>query len=279
MRGSWFVNDPAHGRGVACLSGGGVGQVQDRGVVLVDPGDGPDRPVGAAGGELGVAFPLLGAVGQVQAGLVSGRQGLEAGGPRKAQPLIATQRAGNVGSGLGQAGRQRRSILDRLGGALGDEGQHGMAGVPEQRHLAQRPALQRGAVEQGGAEGVVGPLQDGKYLGVPAGEGGLGVGEVATFGSRLAGPGVLLDDGDEAEQALVSDEVVDEMPTRPHPELGGHLQLEVGQPARRDQPAVGDAAVKCGSWGPNSRLRTVEWMPSAPTSTSTSAWAPLAKVA
>jgi hypothetical protein len=30
---------------------------------------------------------------------------------------------------------------------------------------------------------------------------------------------------------------VDEMPTRPHPELGGHLQLEVGQPARRAKAA------------------------------------------
>jgi hypothetical protein len=150
--------------------------------VLVDPGDGPNRPVGAAGGQLGVALLLLGAVGQVQAGLVGGRQRLEAGGSRKPQPLIAAQRAGNVGSGLGQTRRQRRSVLDRLGGALSDEGQHGVAGIPEQGHPADRPALQRGAVEQGGAEAVVGGVQDGPDLGVPAGEGGTGVGQMPTFG-------------------------------------------------------------------------------------------------
>ncbi len=67
-----------------------------------------------------------------------------------------------------------------------------------------------------------------------------GFGQVASIGPRLAGPGVLLDDRDEVDEAPSADEVVHEVLTRPHPHLGRHLQPQFSQPLLGDQAPVGD---------------------------------------
>jgi hypothetical protein len=116
-----------------------------------------------------------------------------------------------------------------------------VAGVAEQRHAAGRPARERRAVEQRPDERLVDRTDDLVQLRVPALEGGQRVGDVAAIGPRLARPVVLLDDRDEVDQTLLLDVVVDEVPARAHPELGGHVQIEVRQALRRDEAAVGGA--------------------------------------
>ena len=49
---------------------------------------------------------------------------------------------------------------------------------------------------------------------------------------------------------LLLHEVVDEVLSRPHPDLRGHLQLEVTEPLGRHEAAVGDAAGEPRALGP-----------------------------
>ena len=62
-------------------------------------------------------------------------------------------------------------------------------------------------------------------------------------------PGVLLDDGDEIDQAPALDVVVDEVLAGSHPDLGRHFEIEMGEPIGRHQPAIGDAAGEAGLFG------------------------------
>ena len=104
---------------------------------------------------------------------------------------------------------------------------------------------------------------------MPALECGQRLRDLAAVGPRLARPGVLLDDGDEVDQAPAADEVVHEVPAGTHPDLRRHLEPELAQPLGRNQPAIGDAAREARVLGrrTGSGARR-EWMPSAPTSTS-----------
>jgi hypothetical protein len=117
-----------------------------------------------------------------------------------------------------------------------------MAGIAQRRDPATGPALERWSVVQGPDERLVHGGQDGPHMRVPSLEGAQRVAHLATIGPRLAGPRVLLHHRDEVHQLPVADEVVHEVPAGTHPHLGGDLQVEMAQPVRRDQPAVGDAA-------------------------------------
>ena len=163
--------------------------------------------------------------------------------------LVATQRAGHVAVGIGEAGGQRRAVLDGLGGSLGHERQHRVASVAEERHSSGRPALEWDAIEQRPDERLVDGTEDRADLRVPALEGGERVRHLAPIGPGLAGPRVLLDDRDEVDQARTADEVVHEVPTGTHPYLRGHVEPEVAQSLGRHEPAVGDAAREARALG------------------------------
>jgi hypothetical protein len=167
---------------------------------------------------------------------------VQPGHAREAHRFVPAQCRGGIGPGAGEAGGEGGAVLDGLSGSLGEEREHGVAGVAEQRDASGRPAPERGVVEERPDERLVHGGDDGADLRVPALERLEHVGDVAAVGPGLAGPGVLLDDRHEVDQAATRHEVVHEVPSRPHPHLGGDLQSQVRQAFRGHQPAVGDAA-------------------------------------
>ena len=96
--------------------------------------------------------------------------------------------------------------------------------------------------------------QDLVQLRVPSLEGGDRIRRVAGVGPRLPRPAVLLDDRHEVDQAPALHEVVDEVGVRAHPDLRGHLEVEVAQALGRHQPAVGGAAGEDGVLRPEQHL-------------------------
>jgi hypothetical protein len=73
---------------------------------------------------------------------------LQPGRVRDAQRLVAPQRPRGFPLLVGEAGREHRRALDRLGRALDVEREHGMCRVTQQRHPTRSPALQRSPVQQ-----------------------------------------------------------------------------------------------------------------------------------
>src|SRR3989441_7292721 len=223
-------------------SGVRVIAVDDGGVVAVEPAKSFDRSV-APRGELRVALPLRGAVGQVEARLVRARHLLQACRRGPPERLVAPQGRGDVGpAALDEAGRQGRAVCDGLRGALRHEGQHGVAGVAKEGDAADGPAVERGAVEERPDEGLVHRPDDRAHLRMPPLEGGQRVGDLATVGPGFPGPGLALADRDEVDEPAARDEVVHEVPTWAHPVVGQHFELEMAEPIRGDEPAIGDAA-------------------------------------
>src|SRR5216683_5438148 len=102
-----------------------------------------------------------------------------------------------------------------------------MAGVAEEGDAAHRPVVEGGAVEEGPDEGLVHRADDRAYLRMPPLEGGQRVGDLPPVGPGLPGPGLALVDGDEVDEAAARDEVVHEVPTRAHPVVGQHFELEM----------------------------------------------------
>jgi hypothetical protein len=54
----------------------------------------------------------------------------------------------------------------------------------------------------------------------------------------------VLGPADEIEQPPAGDEVVHKMPAGAHPGLAAELELELGDPFGRNQPAIGDTTGK-----------------------------------
>jgi hypothetical protein len=79
--------------------------------------------------------------------------------------------------------------------------------------------LERRAVEERPDEGLVDALENCPDLGVPTLVGGERISDLAPIRPRLARPGVLLDPGDEVQESLFLDVVVDEVLPWPAPEL------------------------------------------------------------
>ena len=68
----------------------------------------------------------------------------------------------------GEAGGERRAVLDCLRSALSHERQHRMAGIAEERRAPNGPAFERRPVEQRQDGHLIDRGDDGAYLGVPA---------------------------------------------------------------------------------------------------------------
>jgi hypothetical protein len=64
---------------------------------------------------------------------------------------------------------------------------------------------------------------------------GDGVAHLASVRPRLTGPRFLFDDRDKVDELSRPDEVVHEVPARPHPHLSGHLEREFAQPLLGNQ--------------------------------------------
>ena len=189
-----------------------------------------------------VALALALAVGQVEARLVLGRQRLDARGARQAQPARSGRRAAGTS---GSAARHAVSVAPSSSACAAPWAMKGSIGWHASPSRVTRPrdhCGERRAVEQGPDERLVDRAQDLVQLGMPALEGGDRVGRVAGVGPRLPRPAVLLDDRHEVDQAPALDVVVDEVGLRAHPDLGGHLEVEVAQALGGHQPAIGGAA-------------------------------------
>src|SRR2546425_4342582 len=179
----------------------------------------------------------------MEANLVGARHLLQALDAGAAQLLVATQpRSRIAGVGGDEAGRQRRAILDRLRRALPHERIHRMAGVAEQGDVADRPALQRLAVEQRPYETRIGRGGDPANLWMPAVERDERALDRGAIGPVLAVPRVVLGPSDEIQQPAARDEVVHEVPAGADPRLRAELQVELGETLGRDQSAIRDAA-------------------------------------
>ena len=193
-----------------------------------------------------VALALRGPVGQVEARLVLGRQRLDARGARQAQRLVAA--AGPRGRRAPRV-RHAVSVAPSSSACAAPWAMNGSIGWHASPSRVTRPRDQlreRRAVEQGPDERLVDRAQDLVQLRMPALEGGDRVGRVAGVGPRLARPAVLLDDRHEVDEPPALDVVVHEVGLGAHPDLGGHLEVEVAQALGRHQPAIRGAAGEDG---------------------------------
>ena len=210
--------------------------------MLVDPRDGLERPVGRSRGHLGVAPLLLGAVGQVEAALVRGRHRLDAPGARDPQLLVARAAPRRRRS---PSSKTRASVAPSSMACAAPWAMNGSIAWHASPSSVTRPADQRSSGTRSNSAQMnvwsTAPMIVADVR-VPAVERRERVGDLAAIGPRLAGPRVLVDDRDEVHERLATDEVMDEVPARPHPDLRGHLEPEVPQTIGRHQPAVGGAA-------------------------------------
>src|SRR5262249_1029128 len=83
---------------------------------------------------------------------------------------------------------------------------------------------------------------DRAHLRVPACECGERVGDFALVDPGFALPGILFGDGDEIHQPARGDEIMHEVPLRPHPDLRRSLQLDMTETFGRPQAAIRHAA-------------------------------------
>ena len=176
----------------------------------------------------------------MEANFVGARHLLQTRDARAAQLLVATQPRSRIAGD--EAGRQRRAILDRLRRALAHERIHRMAGVAEQGDVADRPALQRLAIEQRPYETRIGRGDDPANLWMPAVERDERALDRGAIGPVLAVPRVVLGPPDEIQQPAARDEVVHEVPAGADPRLRADLEVEPGETLGRDQSAIRDTA-------------------------------------
>src|SRR5260370_5686642 len=110
--------------------------------------------------------------------------------------------------------------------------------------MADRPARQRVAVEQGPDEAGFGRRNDGSDLLVPARKGSERSRDRGAVGPVLAVPFVVLGPADKIEEPSAGHEIVHEMSAGTDPGLRAELEPEIGDALGRHQPSIGYAAGK-----------------------------------
>src|SRR5260370_20907381 len=110
--------------------------------------------------------------------------------------------------------------------------------------MADRPARQRVAVEQGPDEAGFGRRNDGSDLLVPARKGSERSRDRGAVGPVLAVPFVVLGPADKIEEPSAGHEIVHKMRAGTDPGLRAALEPEIGDALGRHEPAKGDAAGK-----------------------------------
>ena len=103
-------------------------------------------PSGSCAASAASRAQLFGPVGHVVVLAALAAHALYAGGALDAQCLVARERGRDAAGGAAaQAAREHRAVLDRLAGALGEEREHRVGGVAEQRDAAVRPSASIGS--------------------------------------------------------------------------------------------------------------------------------------
>ena len=89
---------------------------------------------------------------------------------------------------------------------------------------------------------------------IPIREGRAQIVGIAAIRPRFTRPAVALDIGDEIQQPPASDKVSHQVLAGTHPNLRGHFEIEVAQPLRRHQAAIGHAAGKLRLFRPKQKM-------------------------